>query len=90
MAAVAPSPTPAPTPQPTPSIAPSSATPASAAPDPTPTPPLRTYTMKRGDTLIKVGARFGTTVKALMALNNIDDPQRIPVGAVLKIPPEAP
>jgi LysM repeat protein len=46
--------------------------------------------MKRGDTLIKVGARFGTTVKALMALNNIDDPARIPVGAVLKIPPEAP
>jgi LysM repeat protein len=88
--AVAPSPTPAPTSDPTPSAAPSSAPPPSAAPDPTPTPPLRTYTMKRGDTLIKVGARFGTTVKALMALNNIDNPARIPIGAVLKIPPEAP
>jgi hypothetical protein len=88
--AVAASPTPAPTSEPTPSAAPSSAPPPSAAPDPTPSPPLRTYTMKRGDTLIKVGARFGTTVKALMALNNIDDPARIPVGAVLKIPPEAP
>ncbi|HEU5205482.1 MAG TPA: LysM domain-containing protein [Candidatus Limnocylindrales bacterium] len=84
--AVAPSPTPEPTPAPTPtpSVAPASATPA-----PTPTPPMRTYTMKRGDTLIKVAARFETTVSRLLELNDIDDPARIPVGEVVKIPPEA-
>jgi len=87
VAAVAPSasPTPVPTPEPTPSVAPPSAT-----PDPAPTPQLRTYTMKGGDTLIKVAARFGTTVKALMELNDINNPARIPIGAVLKVPPEAP
>ena len=82
--AVAPSPTPVLTPEPTPSAAPPSAT-----PGPTPTPPMRTYKMKRGDTLIKVAARFETTVKALMDLNDIDNPARIPLGAVLKIPPAA-
>jgi LysM repeat protein len=83
--AVAPSPTPAPTPEPTPSVAPPS-----AAPDPSPTPELRTYKVKRGDTLIGIAARFGTTVKALIKLNDIDNPARIPIGAVLNIPPEAP
>jgi hypothetical protein len=83
--AVAPSPTPAPTPEPT-----SSAAPRSATPDPSPTPVLRTYKVKRGDTLIRIAARYGTTVKALIKLNDIDNPSRIPIGAVLEIPPESP
>lgn len=83
--AAAPSPTPIPTPVPTESAAPPSAT-----PDPTPTPELRTYKVKRGDTLIRIAARYDTTVKALINLNDIDDPGRIPIGAVLKIPAEAP
>jgi LysM repeat protein len=83
--AVVASPTPAasPTPQPTPSAAPP-ATPAPAA-----TPALRKYKVKRGDTLIGIASRFGTTVKALIALNKIKDPSRIAVGTVLKLPPEA-
>jgi len=85
VAAVAPSPTPVPTLEPTPSVAP-----ASAPPEPSPSPVLRTYKVKRGDTLIRIAARFETTVKALRDLNDIDDPARIPIGAVLKIPPEAP
>ena len=83
--AAAPSPTPVPTPEPTPSAAPPS-----AIPDPSPTPDLRTYKVKRGDTLIRIASRYGTTVKALIDLNDIDDPARIPIGAVLRIPPEAP
>jgi len=82
--AIAPSPTPEPTPEPTPSAAPS------ATPDPSPTPDLRSYKVKRGDTLIGIAARFGTTVKALVDLNDIDDPSRIAIGAVLKVPPEEP
>jgi LysM repeat protein len=82
--AVVPSPTPVPSPEPTPSAAPS------ATPDPSPTPGLRTYKVKRGDTLIGIAARFGTTVKALVDLNDIEDRSRIAIGAVLKIPREEP
>jgi len=75
--------TPAPSPTPVPSAA------ASLVPSPerSPAPELRTYKVKRGDTLIKIAARFDTTVRALIELNNIDDPARIPIGARLKIPP---
>ena len=83
--AAAPSPTPVPTPEPTQSAAPPSAT-----PDPSPTPELRTYKVKRGDTLIRIAARFDTTVKALIELNGIDDPGRLAIGSKLRIPPEAP
>jgi LysM repeat protein len=78
--AVVPSPTPVPSPKPTPSAAPS------ATPDRSPTPDLRTYKVKRGDTLIGIAARFGTTVKALVDLNDIKDRSRIAIGAVLKVP----
>jgi hypothetical protein len=81
--AAAPSPTPAPTSRTVPSAAPSLA----PSPEPSPTADLRTYKVKQGDTLIKIAARFDTTVRALIELNNIDDPARIPIGARLKIPP---
>jgi LysM repeat protein len=77
------SPTAAPSPTPVSSAPPSLA----PSPDPSPTPELRTYKVKRGDTLIKIAARFDTTVRALIKLNNIDDPARIPIGTRLKIPP---
>jgi LysM repeat protein len=82
--AALPSPTPAPTPSP--ELSPSAAP---AAPEPSPKPELRTYRVKRGDTLIRIAARFGTTVKALMTLNEIDNPARIAVGTRLKLPAEA-
>ena len=81
--AAARSPTPAPSPTPVPSAAPSLA----PSPEPSPTPEPRTYKVKRGDTLIKIAVRFDTTVRALIELNSIDDPARIPIGARLKIPP---
>ena len=46
----------------------------------------RTYTVKRGDTLSAISARFGTTVAAIQRLNSIADASKIRVGQVLRIP----
>jgi LysM repeat protein len=87
-------------PTPTASLAPTPTTPPpSASPQPSPTPTAtprqtakpspssgRTYTVKAGDTLSSIAARFGTTVKALQQLNGISDPSLIHPGQVLKIP----
>lgn len=45
-----------------------------------------TYKVKKGDTLSGIAAKFGTTVKVLSKLNKIDDPSKIHVGQVLKLP----
>jgi len=49
-----------------------------------PPPPLY-YTVRPGDTLTKIAARFGTTVWALVQLNHLSNPDRIYVGQVLLI-----
>jgi GH25 family lysozyme M1 (1,4-beta-N-acetylmuramidase) len=49
--------------------------------------PARTYTVGRGDTLSSIAVRFGTTVAALAAANNISNPNSIQIGQVLTIPP---
>ncbi len=46
----------------------------------------RTYTIKRGDTLSGIAIRYGTTVAALAAANNITNPNGIQIGQVLTIP----
>jgi len=53
---------------------------------PQPTTSGATYKVKRGDTLSAIAARFGTTVKVLVTLNDISDPSRIHAGQVLKLP----
>jgi LysM repeat protein len=45
----------------------------------------QTYTVKSGDSLTKIAAQFGTTVKALQSANNLKT-DRIRVGQPLKIP----
>ncbi len=45
-----------------------------------------TYTVRAGDTLSSIAARHGTTVSALVAANNIANPNLIRVGQVLTIP----
>ena len=49
-----------------------------------------TYTVKKGDTLSGIAAKYNTTVSALASLNNIKNVNRIYVGQVLRINSEAP
>ena len=49
-------------------------------------PTCRTYTVQRGDTLWDIALRFGTTVSALVRLNNIQNPNLILPGQVLRLP----
>ena len=44
-----------------------------------------TYTVVRGDTLSEIAVTFGTTVAKLVELNNIENPDYIVVGQVLKL-----
>jgi len=74
-------PTPAATPRPTPSSTPRP----TATPKPT-SPTGRTYTVKPGDTLSSIAARFGTTVKVLQKLNGLTNTSLIHPGQVLKLP----
>ncbi|HEY7702320.1 MAG TPA: LysM peptidoglycan-binding domain-containing protein [Candidatus Limnocylindrales bacterium] len=71
---VEPSPTPAATPTP-PATTPK---PSSAAPT--------TYRVRSGDTLSGIAAVHGTTWQVLAELNGLDDPRRLRVGQVLKLP----
>ena len=48
--------------------------------------PCFVYTIKRGDTLSKIAARYGTTVSVLVQLNNIPNKNRIYAGHKLLIP----
>lgn len=43
------------------------------------------YIVQPGDTLSKIAARYGTTVRALMSLNGLSNPDRIWVGQRLRI-----
>ena len=60
---------------------------------PTPTQPERelgsqlVYTIQPGDTLFSIARQFGVTLDDLVALNNIEDPDRINAGDELFIPP---
>lgn len=81
---------PAPTPTavratPTPVAAPElEATPAAEAPPE----PSRTvvYVVEPGDTLGGIARDFGTTVEAIMAANNLEDPDRLIIGQELLVP----
>ena len=90
-------------PEPTPTQAPiPTATPFAATPEPTvvgggetatvtpaATPRTEvTYRVEPGDTLSAIAQRFGTTVQALMAVNEIADPTLIFAGQDLTIPGE--
>lgn len=44
-----------------------------------------TYTVKKGDTLSALAIKFHTTVAKLVALNNIEDPDFIVIGQVLRL-----
>lgn len=66
----------------------------SVPPSPTPTrePPATTataYTVQPGDTLLRIAAAYGTTTESLMAINGLEDADKLTVGQVLKVTMEA-
>lgn len=42
--------------------------------------PDRVYVVKAGDTLSEIAEKHGTSVKELMKINNIKDPNKIKIG----------
>lgn len=46
----------------------------------------RTHTVKAGENLARIAAKYGTTTKDLAATNGIKKPSLIRIGAVLKVP----
>lgn len=68
------------------------AAPTTAAPT---TPPATTaqqavtsYTVEEGDTLLAIANKLGVDVRELQKLNNIEDPSKLQIDTVLKIPPK--
>jgi LysM repeat protein len=61
------------------------AAPTTAVPAPKPA-SANTYTVQPGDSLSRIAARFGVTVDAILAVNNLSDPNTIFAGQVLNIP----
>jgi LysM repeat protein len=47
------------------------------------------YVVEAGDSLAAIAQRFGVTMAAIMAANEITDPNRVLVGQRLTIPPPA-
>lgn len=55
--------------------------------DPQPTEArFETYTVKTGDTLSEIGARFGVSYQEIAQLNSIENPDLIFPGQVFRIP----
>lgn len=75
--------TPAPTPQTQAVAAPRIATPETHAAAPA---PIRTHTVKSGETLTMIARKYGVQVDALMAANPRLEPRRMQIGQTLNIP----
>ena len=73
-------------------VAPPGVTPAPAPPPPEAESRVPTYTVKRGDTLYQIALDHGLDYKDLAAWNNLENPNKILVGQVLRVaaPGEAP
>ena len=59
---------------------------ADTAPDAGAAQGVTVYTVKKGDTLSQIAAKFGTTYQAIAAYNGIKNPNAIRVGQKIKIP----
>ena len=70
-------------PTPTPTIAPT------PTPTPPPTPTPKTHTVRPGEYLSVIAGFYGVSMSAIIELNNIPNPDDLPAGQVLILPPEA-
>lgn len=59
---------------------------ADTAPDAGAAQGVTVYTVKKGDTLSRIAAKYGTTYQAIAAYNGIKNPNAIHVGQKIKIP----
>ena len=59
---------------------------ADTAPDARAAQGVTVYTVKKGDTLSQIAAKYGTTYQAIAAYNGIKNPNAIRVGQKIKIP----
>lgn len=59
---------------------------ADTAPDAGASQGVTVYTVKKGDTLSQIAAKYGTTYQAIAAYNGIKNPNAIRVGQKIKIP----
>jgi LysM repeat protein len=75
-----------PSPSPAASAAATASAEASSEPSPSASAAKRTYTVRSGDTLSGIGAKFGVTWQAIAKANRIKSPYRIVRGQVLVIP----
>lgn len=62
------------------------ASPVSAALASTTAPDDGIYTIRRGDTVSLIAARYGVTADALLSINGIEDPRRIYPGQEIRLP----
>jgi LysM repeat protein len=86
--AASPTPTAAPTISPTPTAAPTISPTPTAAPTPAPTPLI--HVVQPGEQLGRIAARYGVTVAAIVAANDLANPNLIRVGQRLIIPLPSP
>ncbi len=56
------------------------------SPTPTPTPRVILHVVRTGETLHRIARRYGTTVAAIAAANQVVNPNYIQIGQVLRIP----
>jgi LysM repeat protein len=54
-----------------------------------PRPGVITYTVQAGDILGEIAIKFGVSLNDLIALNHLNDPNVVPRGMILLIPPQA-
>lgn len=72
-------------PAPEPTAAPAAEPTAAPAAAP-PTEAFVEYTVQRGDLLLAIATQYGVTVKEILAVNDVPNPDSLRVGQVLRIP----